>query len=224
MPRDSEVLDDWVNRKTERLIAFHDYAAAVWKRCELVAGRTLTLDRWERWRWVLECASKLHSVCSHDDLPTVATRTERDGFVRHWLGLSWEDADLVLLLCDNASWSMQARGTRDPRLRPPSWVDRLLCRRDAFREWRVLLDIVADSHMLEALGQSGVLRYRAHQEAVGPALTEAQVDRLVVRHCEDSLLRLYPRYFGTDWGRQEARPMHDDLARWVRDKKRELGG
>jgi len=224
----SRLLNEWVAARTQSFDASHDvhHAMAVWEWCKVIGRSTLPPGRWDRWSWVLECSAKLHDVWDHKyrGRPGVVTRKQRNDFVRDQLGLSPADAHMVLLICDNVSWSRQVRGERDYHFRKLSWLDRMLCRHDVWEEWRVLLDIVADADRLEALGETGLLRCRTYQKARDPGLNDDSLDWAVVKHAEEKLLLLYPRYFATRKGREEAKPLHKFLHDWVQRKKIEWEG
>jgi HD superfamily phosphodiesterase len=76
-------------------------------------------------------------------------------------------------------------------------------------------DIVSDADKIVALGRKGVERCREYAVELKPAASEADVDRHVVKHAHEKLLRLLPLFIRTAPGKRLAAPEHAFIAEYV---------
>lgn len=76
-------------------------------------------------------------------------------------------------------------------------------------------DVVSDADKIVALGRKGVERCREYALELKPAATEAQVDRHVVKHAHEKLLRLQSEFIRTEPGKRLAAPEHAFIAEYV---------
>ena len=76
-------------------------------------------------------------------------------------------------------------------------------------------DIVSDADKLEAIGEAGLRRCKIYTMAMNPDLSAEGIDKLVVEHCHDKLLKLRGEYIRTTLGKKLAEPKHQVIAEYV---------
>jgi len=75
--------------------------------------------------------------------------------------------------------------------------------------WLKILRIVQDSDRLEAIGEIGLQRCEQYALELYPTLTREKLNKIVVAHSIEKLLKLYDDHFiSTEAGRELARPLH----------------
>ena len=94
----------------------------------------------------------------------------------------------------------------------------------------LILKILRDADRIEAIGMKGIQRCYVYtkenlskdsqNESDSKRLktaTQSELDRLVIQHCHEKLLKLYEeRYISTDAGRAIALPLHKEVVDFVR--------
>lgn len=76
-------------------------------------------------------------------------------------------------------------------------------------------DIVSDADKLEAIGEVGIYRCRKFSEAQNPNLSSDEIEKLVVEHCHDKLLKLKDFYIRTGPGKDFAHMLHNQIVDYV---------
>jgi HD superfamily phosphodiesterase len=110
--------------------------------------------------------------------------------------LDTASVDKILYIIDNVSFSKQVK-----------------VELEQVKEPDVYLDIVRDADRLDALGKVGIQRCEEYTKS---KMKQDQIRGLVVKHCYDKLLRLYPeRFILTKKGRALAFPLHMEIVSYV---------
>jgi uncharacterized protein len=146
---------------------------------------------------VIMYAALLHDVCDtkYAGHPKTIDKAALHEYVRN-SPLSPRQADMVIFVIENVSFSKQRAGRRQV---PP----------DA--EFQAHLDIVSDADKIEALGERGIFRCITYTQATG-----GRVPADVVVHCKEKLLRLKDDYIVTPTGKALAEPRHRMIVDYVR--------
>jgi uncharacterized protein len=76
-------------------------------------------------------------------------------------------------------------------------------------------DIVSDADKLEAIGEIGIKRCRDFSIASNPLFSDDSINKLVVEHCNDKLLKLKDNFIRTAKGKELAQPLHQFLEKFV---------
>jgi uncharacterized protein len=123
-------------------------------------------------------------------------------------------AEALLRIIDNFGFTREAQGKRDK-----------FDTRDT-----ILLQIVSDADRLDALGARGLLRcetfnvIKLQRRSPQQYISEAEVQKAMIQHCHDKLLRLLPEgFFKTERGRELARPLHQQVVDYVQRYESSLG-
>lgn len=104
----------------------------------------------------------------------------------------------VMKIADNVSFSKERDGKKE---KMESNVDELI------------LDIVCDSDRLDAIGAQGFHRCITYNKASNISLSHDEIMKLVFKHCDEKLLKLYPNSFKTTKGKEIAGQLHNDLVK-----------
>ena len=91
----------------------------------------------------------------------------------------------IRLICENISYSKEKRGALA-----------VLTETDGF-----LRDIVSDADKLDAIGNAGIERCRDFSRHIAPNADAVELERMVVEHMHDKLLKLNEQYIRTDAGK-----------------------
>jgi HD superfamily phosphodiesterase len=112
----------------------------------------------------------------------------------------------IKAIIDNVSWSKQSKA------RAAGQPENPLEGNDA-----KYLEIIRDADRIHAIGvKNGADRCRIYTIAANPGRTAAEIEEMVVQHCNEKLLKLYPEnYITTPAGRRIAEPLHQELKEWV---------
>jgi uncharacterized protein len=110
--------------------------------------------------------------------------------------------DLILDIIANISFSKEAKGLRKTFSEP----------------YQTVLNVVTDADRLEAIGAVGIVRCETFARERGERVPED-----VVIHCHEKLLRLLPEgYFKTDYGKQLALPLHQEIEEYVKKNEKKI--
>ena len=91
----------------------------------------------------------------------------------------------IRLICENISYSKEKKGKLAK-----------LTETDGF-----LRDIVSDADKLDAIGYAGIERCRDFSRHIAPNADAVELERMVVEHMHDKLLKLNEHYIRTDAGK-----------------------
>jgi uncharacterized protein len=141
---------------------------------------------------ILRYASLLHDVCDHKYKHSISL-DDLHAFIKS--KLSKEQAQIVIDVIDNVSYSIEIKGKR--------------CLSTHLSQ--KYLDIVSDADRLEAIGDIGIKRCIAYTRA-----TNGKVPEDVVKHCREKLVKLYnDGYIKTVRGRELAAPRHQVIDAYI---------
>ena len=153
--------------------------------------------------YLLEFAAKLHDVLDHKykDSQSV-TRESLFLFLNKFKHLI--DPNHVLFIMDNISYSKQNSNKLE---------------KHDVEIVNIVRDIVSDADKLEALGEIGLTRCREYTRNVNKSDNEDEIEKKVIQHCHDKLLRLYTvdGFIRTQRGKELAKPLHEYIERFVKD-------
>jgi uncharacterized protein len=109
---------------------------------------------------------------------------------------------IILDIIANISFSKEAKGLRKTFCEP----------------YQTVLNVVTDADRLEAIGAIGIVRCETFTRERGGTVPED-----VVIHCHEKLLRLLPDgYFKTDYGKQLALPLHQEIEEYVKKNEKKV--
>ena len=76
-------------------------------------------------------------------------------------------------------------------------------------------DIVSDADKLESIGDIGIHRCTIYTKAINPNLSSQDINKLVIQHCHDKLIKIKDQYMRTMPGKTMAIPRHDIIAKFL---------
>lgn len=142
----------------------------------------------------------LHDVVDHKyEHMTSLTKEGRDSYIRSSFAGEPEAGTMVIDIIDNISYSKERKGLR----------------KDLGKRGNLLLDVVSDADRITALGEVGIQRSLAYAEMLEPHASKATLERHVLEHSFEKLLKLRAEYIRTATGKELAKEGHDQLKRWV---------
>lgn len=137
----------------------------------------------------------LHDVCDHK-YPNSITQDTLEKFIYRHNGI---DTPRITNLIENVSWSKESKG-----------LTNLIHKLDE----RYLIGLT-DADRLEALGKGGLDRCITFLLANGGNVPED-----VIKHCHEKLLKLYTdNYIKTNYARELAKPLHEEIVVFVNSSK-----
>ncbi|KAL0241645.1 hypothetical protein GEMRC1_006880 [Eukaryota sp. GEM-RC1] len=146
---------------------------------------------------IIHWAALLHDVLDHKYEHQISAADLHSFVASH---LNDQDATSILNIIHNVSYSKQIKGLRQ----------------DLGSDLNLCLNVVSDADKIDALGSEGLKRCRDFSIARNPNSSEADIDRLVVEHCKEKLVRLLPECFIiTDPGRLIATPLQTEIVEYI---------
>ena len=113
-----------------------------------------------------------------------------DNFLKEKLGKKWKNIKWII---DNMSYSKETKNGYPINGNPIVQLSR---------------DIVSDADKLEAIGETGILRCKQFSIAKNPNATVSEINKLVLQHCFDKLLKIKDHFIRTNPGKIMAEKLH----------------
>jgi uncharacterized protein len=82
----------------------------------------------------------------------------------------------------------------------------------------LIRNIVSDADKIDALGKIGIERCFQYSKATNSDLSDEDYIKNVIKHCDEKLLLLLPKYIKTEIGKMIAKPLHDEIQDWYNKK------
>jgi uncharacterized protein len=184
----------FVKKNTEQFDESHNYqhAISVYINAIIISKNTPYNKR------VIMYAAMLHDVCDHKYSEAMPFE-ELEKFIHE--KLNNEEAFYVIEIIKNVSYSKEIAGKRSVLPEP----------------YNHILDIVSDADRLEAIGYTGISRCFKYTKSKNYKLDDNKIMDLVIHHCFEKLLKLYKQnYIKTDVGRKIAKPLHDEIIKFIK--------
>jgi uncharacterized protein len=144
---------------------------------------------------VVWCAAMLHDVCDYkyDGI------NNRDTMIKIIHDNTTElEGQVIIDIIDNISHSKEVKyGVKN------------------LKQYNILRNIVSDADKIDAMGQVGLNRCYAYGRHKNPDLDEDAITVLVVKHCEEKLIKLLSDFIKTDYGKNLAQDGHQVIKEFL---------
>jgi len=78
-------------------------------------------------------------------------------------------------------------------------------------------DIVSDADKIDALGEVGIKRCRQTCLKLFPQMSTEEIEKNVVEHAKEKLVKLMPYFIRTEHGKELAKSGHDVISKFIED-------
>lgn len=191
------LLYDFVEQNTAQFDSSHDihHAIKVFNNASKII-KEMEIDYEDD---IISWASMLHDVRDHKYPDSISLEMLSKFII---INLCEEKANRIIKIIENVSYSKEIRGEREVLPFPDS----------------LYLDVISDADRLEAIGYNGIQRCEDFTIAkYGNETPKHIIDQKVIEHCHEKLIRLYPTYFKTAFGKELAYPLHLEVVKYVND-------
>ncbi|AYV78160.1 MAG: metal dependent phosphohydrolase [Edafosvirus sp.] len=115
-----------------------------------------------------------------------------------------DDAELITDIIDRISYSKENKAIKNNE--KLDWEEKL------GQDGLFIRNIVSDADKLEAIGKKGIDRCVEYTKVIdGNNLSEIEINKKVVEHAKEKLLRLKDEFIRTPSGKEMAEPLHNEM-------------
>jgi HD superfamily phosphodiesterase len=194
---------EFVEKSTKNFDDSHNYKHAlnVTKNSLIIGKDYQNKNEWKDHRLLLIC-SMLHDVCDTKYKHLSISENELRSFVLQQTR-SEDETTRIIKIIESVSYSKQIKS--------------LTYESELSEEDKLVLYILRDADRIEAIGLAGIERCRIYTIQSNPHILGINdINKLVLQHCHEKLLKLYTDYFiVTDKGREIAEPLHIEMMDYV---------
>lgn len=116
----------------------------------------------------------------------------KENLAEDWINIKW--------IIDNVSYSKEVKSGY------PTHSNNLIL---------LARDIVSDADKIQAIGQVGIDRCKTLCKVLNPHLSDPEINRLVVIHCQEKLIKLKDFFIRTPAGKELAKKDHDIIVAFI---------
>lgn len=178
----------------------HMHALEVYKLSKKIIDEFVETDYIHEYDYLtIMMASLLHDVC---DDKYVDKSISKDDLYNFIYKIDQNRSEMIIKIINNISYSKEVKGLLEKLPYP----------------YNIYRDVISDADKIFALGEIGIKRCERYTRESNPNIQDdKEIMKLVIKHCHDKLLRLYPEHFiKTEPGRKFAEPEHQIIVNFVK--------